>query len=143
MRSLLASMSLLFAITACSTSPVPTSAAQPVPSDRLLNRAYLQPRPDSAEIVLKRDSGFASVTAKIRVFMDGVPIADLYTSEKVTIYPPAGYHVFSANYPQALFGLGNIPEVAAELRPGDRRAYRVGILDGILENSLVISPTAF
>ncbi len=47
-------------------------------------------------LTIKRDSGFMGSACAIEVFMDGEAIADLRTSEKVTLYVRPGKHLFGA-----------------------------------------------
>lgn len=128
----------LFALAGCATSPVSTAAAAPVPASRLLAPAAFKPGPDTVALTVKRDSGMQGGGCNVRVFVDGVAIADLSTSEKVVVYVPYGDHIVSAQ-PKGIC-IGGMSEVQAIAKPGARLNFRVGYGSS---GDFTLNPTAF
>ena len=81
----------------CATSAISTSEAQPVPADRMLSAEYSVNRPDRCLVIVKRDTGSAGSECTSRLLVDGKPVADLATGEKVTLYLPLGEHIIGAD----------------------------------------------
>ena len=84
-------MALLLA--ACATTPTTIQQASAVPSSRILAAQWVSQAPYTGSLVVKRDSGFMGSACTIRVFLDGVPVADLAPAEKVEIFVPMGEHI--------------------------------------------------
>jgi type IV pilus biogenesis protein CpaD/CtpE len=84
-------MALLLA--ACATTPTTIQQASNVPSSRILAAQWVSQAPYTGSLVVKRDSGFMGSACTIRVFLDGVPVADLAPAEKVEIFVPMGEHI--------------------------------------------------
>jgi hypothetical protein len=84
-------MALLLA--ACATTPTTIQQASNVPSSRILAAQWVSQAPYTGSLVIKRDSGFMGSACTIRVFLDGVPVADLAPAEKVEIFVPMGEHI--------------------------------------------------
>ena len=81
----------------CATSSVETAEATPVPPDRILSLEHSTNRPDRCLVVVKRDTGSSGAQCTARLVVDGKPIADLATGEKISLYLPLGEHIISAN----------------------------------------------
>lgn len=82
------------AVCGCATTPISNSEAHDVPDSRIHSRQWLTSAPGTSMLTIKRDSGFMGSACAIEVFMDGEAIADLRTSEKVTLYVRPGKHLF-------------------------------------------------
>jgi hypothetical protein len=122
----------------CATSPVGSADASPVPRDRLLAPAMTQASPNAVALTIKRDSGMMGGACNVRVFVDGVAVADLSTAEKVVVHVQPGDHIVSAQ-PRGICA-GGMSEVAAVAKPGGRLAYRVGYGTN---GDFSLNPTAF
>jgi hypothetical protein len=83
-------------ICGCASSPVSNSEAQSAPDSRVHSRQWATPAPDTSELTIKRDGGVMGAACAVAVYMDGEAIADLRTSEKVTLYVRPGKHLFAA-----------------------------------------------
>jgi hypothetical protein len=81
----------------CATSSVDTAEAQPVPAERILSTEHSINRPDRCLVVVKRDTGSSGAQCTARLVVDGKPIADLATGEKISLFLPLGQHIISAN----------------------------------------------
>lgn len=84
-------------LSACATNPVPTSEAVPVPARRILDPQILAPSPGAGNLVIKRDSGWMGTACTVRLYVGGIPAADLRTSEMIELLlPPGEYHLAAA-----------------------------------------------
>ncbi|HEY0342105.1 MAG TPA: hypothetical protein VGC34_14965, partial [Steroidobacteraceae bacterium] len=83
-------------LSGCATSPVSTDAARTVPDSRVLTPRWRTSAPSSGTLLVKRDSGFLGGGCAIRLSIDGVPAADLRTSEKIEFDLPPGEHLLAA-----------------------------------------------
>lgn len=134
---ILATVLLLF-LAACATHPISDTEATPVPSDRVLDYTYLTPKPDTGQILVKRDSGVGGSACSSRIFLNAKPVADLFSSEKVSMYLPAGRYILSA-WPNNICG-GGMSEVQADVIAGQTIRFRVGYGSN---GDFSIYPTAF
>lgn len=123
---------------ACATTPVPTSEASFVPSDRILEPKLLQPSSGTGLVTVKRDSGFAGSACSARIFVNGNPVADIRPIEKVVLHLAEGEHILSAQ-PNGLCG-GGMSEVKATVKAGSNSSFRVSYGSA---GEFLISPTAF
>ena len=110
-------------VSACATEPVPNSEAEPVPNERIIDSSFLKHQQDYGIVVLKRDSGFKGSPCAARAFVNAKPVADIRSSEKITIYLPAGEYIFSA-LPGSCSG--GLFEVSGTVKPGSQLSFRIG-----------------
>lgn len=125
-------------LTGCATQPIATSAAKPVPTERILNSAYLQHAPNTGEVTVKRDTGMTGSGCAKKVFADAKPVAELDPGEKVVMYLPEGDHIISAisNNPCG----GGMIETRVSVKTGGSYTYRIGTQSSMGDG---IYPTAF
>jgi hypothetical protein len=128
---------LIFA--GCVTTPVATTDARDVPSNRIVSSIYSAPAPETGILIIKRDRGFVGSACNSRVSLDGVPIADIDVGEKIELYPPVGEYIVGSK-PRGICGIisgrSEVSVVIHEDRPTVLR-IRIGY-DGYS-----IQPTAF
>lgn len=110
------------ALAACGTAPVSTAEAIDVPKSRVIDSSLLNPRAGSVPIVIKRDSGLVGSACNAKVFVDGALIAELATSEKVTVHLGRGQHMLGAQHNC----LRNLAEAPLNLEDGKPRTFRIG-----------------
>lgn len=125
-------------LSGCSTQPIPTEKAGAVPSDRIWNKELTKQSDGKGIVIVKRDSGFIGSACFTSVYIDGEPVADLNTREKVTIYSAPGRHVLSAT-PHGWCAGGTV-EVGAEVVINKPTIYRIGYG---ANGDFRFSPTAF
>lgn len=127
------------ALAGCATSPIPTSEAIPVPESRIHNRVYMDKKPDTGKIIVKRDiSGFFGSGCNHKIFVDGSLIAELDKGEKITLNVPIGKHIVSAT-PNNPCG-GGMAEVEATVSESEIQSFRTGTGGN---GDFGIYPTAF
>jgi hypothetical protein len=129
---------ILSACAGCASRPMTNADAEPAPADRVINRSFLQAAPGSVPITVKRDSGFISGACSTRIFVNGAPVADIRTAEKIVLQLQPGEHILSA-WPNGICS-GGMQEVRALVRAGTPQNYRVGY---DTNGSMSLTPTAF
>lgn len=77
----------------CSTEPVLPQHAKEV----LASKDFRQ-KPNTTSVTIIRDKGFVSGACAITSYVNGKPVAELETGEKVTAYLPAGEVVVGAGF---------------------------------------------
>lgn len=115
---------LVVAASGCATRPVSNAEAIAVPMERILDMGYLRPAVSTGEVTVKRDSGLGGSACSSRIFVNAKPVADIRTSEKVTLYLPEAEYILSA-WPNGICG-GGMSEVRAAVKSGGHLSFRVG-----------------
>lgn len=128
----------MIALTGCATKPVTNEQAKDVPNKQIINVSLLSEKVGTGKVIIKRDSGFAGSACMTRVYVDGVELADLDTSQKIVLYPNIGEHIFSA-WPKGMCG-GGMSEQSGVVREDKTLIYRVGYGSN---GDFGIYPTAF
>lgn len=134
---LLVTLSAL-AISGCATHPISNNEAINVPNARVIDAKYLEPKPDTGKITVKRDSGAGGSACSSRIFVNAKPVADIRSSEKVVLFLASGDYVLSA-WPNGICG-GGMSEVRATVKTGNELSFRVGYGSN---GDFTINPTAF
>lgn len=122
----------------CATTPVPTDQASLVPAERIINKSYIEKREGTGELIVKRDEGFGGSACTSRVYVNALPIADIWTSEKVIMHLPAGDYIVGAE-PNSICG-GGLSEASASISVGKKLVFRIGYGSN---GDYRILPTAF
>ena len=122
--SVILSILSILAITGCATQPISNSVAVNVPSERVIDLKYLDPKSDTGKVTVKRDSGAGGSACSSRIFVNAKPVADIRSSEKVVLYLTSGDYVLSA-WPNGMCG-GGMSEVRASVKTGEELNFRVG-----------------
>ena len=123
-------------LASCATSPVKTSESRVVPQSRLLPAfsRVSQASPHKAQVTIIRDSGSLNVGNRAKLFIDGAPIALLWSGERVEVFLSPGYHIFGVQGEL----MGTLDETSSSLSAG--HSYHFRITPG--ESSFKIQPTA-
>lgn len=137
MKKLLAAAAIV-ATAGCSTTPVATNDATPVPLARVSNQMVLDPGPSKGTLIIKRDSGFGGSACNLRVFLNGGAVAELSTSEKITMYVTEGEHMVAAEA-TGICG-GKLTEARAVVNKTRPAVFRLTYGHS---GELTIQPTAF
>jgi len=124
-------------LTGCATQPVSTRDAAIITGNQLLEKKYSQKSKNSGRVIVKRDSGFVGMACSVRVFVNGHPMADLDTEEKVIFYLPPNEYIIGVQ-PNGICG-GGLVETDANVKVGKQLTYRVG---STLHGGIFISRTA-
>ena len=130
---------LALSLSACATRPVSIHQSSAVPSSRILAPQWLSQGQHKGSLIVKRDSGFMGSACTIRVFVDGVPIADLAPSEKVEVFVAFGEHIIGAAA-NGIFCGGGISEAAVIIRPESEKILRIASGQS---GDIYLQPSAF
>lgn len=125
-------------LSACSNTPVPTSQAKEVSGSKLLTTEFSQKNEASGTVIVKRDSGKMGSLCTLRIFVDGKPLANLESEEKVTAYLNPGRHIISADPRGAC--TGGMSEQIADLASSETQIFRASFGSS---GDFILSPTAF
>jgi hypothetical protein len=122
----------------CATQPVPDENARSISEDHVLDTQFLKQVPGTGEVTIIRDSGTMGSTCAVPFYVDGEPIAEFRTMEKLVLFLPAGSHILSVRL-DGFCGRA-MSEIETLIKADHASKYRIGWgADGIL----VIKPTAF
>jgi hypothetical protein len=130
---------LALSLTACATHPVSIERASAVPLSRVLAPQWLAQAQYTGPLVIKRDSGFMGSACNIRVFVDGVPVADLAPSEKLELFVPLGEHIVAVTSPNGICG-GGVSEAAVVIAAERQRILRIASGQS---GDIYLQPSAF
>ena len=134
----LLALSILLFLAACATTPISVEQASVVPTSRILAAQMLARAPYTGSLVIKRDSGFMGSACTIRVFVDGVPVADLDSAEKVEVFVSLGEHIVGVTS-TGICG-GGTAEAAVNIAPERQRILRIASGQS---GDIYLQPTAF
>src|SRR5688572_24945874 len=77
---------------ACSTTPVPSSSATPVPMDRIRAPEFTRADEGLALVVVTRDKSLTAIACTAHLHVDGTLVADLRPREQVRLFLEEGQH---------------------------------------------------
>jgi hypothetical protein len=80
-------------VVACSTTPVPSSSAKPVPGDRIKAPEFTHAREGLALVVVTRDKSLTAIACTAHLYVDGTLVADLRPSEQIRLFLEEGQHI--------------------------------------------------
>jgi hypothetical protein len=127
-------------LSACATSPMETDLASTVPADRILNILYSVQKPGTGEVVVKQDHFSGPIQpCSVRLYVDGVPLADMKGTEKFIMYLPEGDHILSAE--PGILCLGGLKKISVSVKQDKSSVFRMGW--GTIGEGFVFVPTAF
>src|SRR5215469_12643882 len=114
---------VMLLLAGCATSPVRTSQSRAVPPSRLLPAfsRLSQASPHKAQVSIIRDSGSLNVGVRVKLFIDGAPIAFLWSGERVEVFLSPGYHIFGVQGEL----MGALDETASSLGSGHSYHFRI------------------
>ena len=106
----------------CSTTPISSQRATPVPEERQF--LYRHGGADTAKVLVKRDTGTMGAACATRVYVNGKLAAYVDPGEKVIFHVPAETVIVGAE-PHGICA-GGLIEAAAQLTPGKQVQFRIG-----------------
>ena len=135
LSGLLALSSIL--LTGCSTTPIPSDQADPVPTSRL-TAFQAKPAGQYGTLIVTRDSGFTGSACYTILYIDGNKSAEVGPGETTKFYLPTGERIIGANS-TSMCG-GGLKERSLVMNAGEVKKYRISIDTSM---SMDLSPTAF
>ena len=124
-------------IAGCSTSPISSNEADPVPAARL--SAY-QSKPSGpfGTLIVTRDTGFSGAACNTVVYIDGKKSAEVGSGETARFLVPVGERIVGVK-PTSICG-GGLKERSLVMESGGAKKYRISIDNSM---SMDLSPTAY
>jgi len=80
-------------VVACSTTPVPSSSAKPVPGSRIRAPEFTRADEGHALVVVTRDKSLTAIACTAHLYVDGIAIAELRPSEQIRLFLEEGQHL--------------------------------------------------
>jgi hypothetical protein len=80
-------------VVACSTTPVPSSSAKPVPGSRIRAPEFTRAEEGLALVVVTRDKSLTAIACTVHLHVDGTLVADLRPSEQIRLFLEEGQHL--------------------------------------------------
>lgn len=101
----------------CTSAPVPSSYAKPIPPDRIRAPEFTQPQPGSALVVVTRDKGFKPLACTAHLHVDGTLVADLRPSEQIRLFLEEGKHLVGVSTSGCIGGADQISIDVSRSKP--------------------------
>jgi hypothetical protein len=89
-------------VVGCSTMPVPSSSAKPIPAGRIRAPEFTHAQEGFALVVVTRDKSLAVLACTAHLHVDGVLVADLRPSEQIRLFLEEGQHLVGVSAMAAL-----------------------------------------
>jgi hypothetical protein len=124
-------------VSACGTTPVPSSSAKPISAARVHAPEFTRPVDGFALVVVTRDKGTKAMACAARLHVDGTLVADLRPSEQIRLFLEEGQHLVGVSTEGCLGGADQTSIDASRAKPVLLR-IAAGHGDGI-----TIEPSAF
>jgi hypothetical protein len=80
-------------VIACTSTPVPSSSAKPIPAGRIRAPEYTKPQEGSALVVVTRDTSLTVLSCTAHLHVDGTLVADLRPGEQIRLFLEEGKHL--------------------------------------------------
>ncbi|MBU0383682.1 DUF2846 domain-containing protein [Acinetobacter baumannii] len=118
-------LGLVLSLIGCSTSPVVSNTAKPIPNERVYNQNYLKKHtPEQAKVTFLRDKGFLGSGCTHDIYVNNEKVFSIRSNEIATIYLEPKYYIFRLET-----GAGMCPNIATsqetEVKPGAEIEYRI------------------
>ncbi|AZC09826.1 hypothetical protein DKE47_010685 [Acinetobacter nosocomialis] len=118
-------LGLVLSLIGCSTSPVVSNTAKPIPNERVYNQNYLKKHtPEQAKVTFLRDKGFLGSGCNHDIYVNNEKVFSIRSNEIATIYLEPKYYIFRLET-----GAGMCPNIATsqetEVKPGAEIEYRI------------------
>jgi hypothetical protein len=104
-------------VVACSTTPVPSSSAKPVPGDRIKAPEFTHAREGLALVVVTRDKSLTAIACTAHLYVDGTLVADLRPSEQIRLFLEEGLHLVGVSTAGCIGGADQTSIDVSRARP--------------------------
>ncbi len=134
---LLGSVVMALLVSACSTTPVQSSSAKPIPSAQIHAPEFTRAENGSALLVVTRDKGLKAIACTARLHIDGTLVADLRPSEQIRLFLEEGRHQVGVSTKGCV---GGTDQAEIEVSRAKPTLLRIAAGDGA---GITIEPSAF
>ena len=118
---------------ACSTTPVPSSSAKPIPASRIRAPEFTHAEEGLALVVVTRDKSLTAIACTARLHVDGTLVADLRPSEQIRLFLEEGQHLVGVSTADCIGGSDQTSINVLRARPvllrisaGHARGIKIG-----------------
>lgn len=101
----------------CSTTPVPSSSATPVPNDRIRAPELTRAEEGLALVVVTRDKGLIPIACTVFLHVDGTSVADLRPGEQIRLFLEEGPHLVGVRTEGCIGGADQTSVDVSRARP--------------------------
>lgn len=114
-------------LSACATTPVPYATATPVTKSNFLEgyAQFTKPSPGTSRVVVVRDSGMLGAASPAKLSIDGVPVAKLWSSERLELFLPPATYIFGVEPAPRL--MGALVETTYEIKSDKSYGFRIAL----------------
>lgn len=118
-------LGLVLSLIGCSTAPVVSNTAKPIPNERVYNQDYLKKQtPEQAKVTFLRVKGFLGSGCTHDIYVNNEKAFSIRSNEIATIYLEPKYYIFRLET-----GGGMCPNIATsqetEVKSGAEIEYRI------------------
>jgi hypothetical protein len=104
-------------VVACSTTPVPSSSAKPVPAGRIRAPEFTHAQEGFALVVVTRDKSLTALACTAHLHVDGILVADLRPSEQIRLFLDEGQHLVGVSADGCIGGADQTSINVSRARP--------------------------
>jgi hypothetical protein len=122
-------------VAACTSSPVPSSSAKPIPAGRIRAPEFTRPQAGFALVVVTRDRSLAVLACTAHLHVDGTLVADLRPREQIRLFLEEGQHLMGVSAAGCIGGADQISIDVSRAKPVLLRIAAVNGYDLTIELS--------
>jgi len=104
-------------VVACTSAPVPSSLAKPIPSSRIHAPEFTHAQEGFALVVVTRDKSLTVVACTAHLHVDGTLVADLRPSEQIRLFLEEGQHIVGVSAAGCIGGADQTSINVSRARP--------------------------
>ena len=102
---------------ACTTTPVPSSSAKPVPGSRIRAPEFTRAEEGLALVVVTRDKSLTAMACTTHLYVDGTVVAELRPSEQIRLFLEEGQHLVGVSAAGCIGGADQTSIDVSRARP--------------------------
>lgn len=102
---------------ACTSTPVPSSSAKPIPEGRIHAPEFTRPQAGFALVAVTRDRSLAVLACTAHLHVDGTLVADLRPREQIRLFLEEGQHLIGVSAAGCMGGSDQISINASRAKP--------------------------
>jgi hypothetical protein len=110
-------VSVAILVVACTSSPVPSSYAKPIPESRIRAPEYTRAQEGFALVVVTRDKGLEVLACTAHLHVDGTLVADLRPREQIRLFLEEGQHLLGVSAAGCIGGADQISIDVSRAKP--------------------------
>ena len=104
-------------LVACTSSPVASSNAKPIPPSRIRAPEFTRAQEGYALVVVTRDKGFEALACTAHLHVDGTLVADLRPREQIRLFLEEGQHLIGVSAAGCIGGADQISVDVSRAKP--------------------------